>query len=649
MNDYARIATKLTTTVWAITPESLSVILRIAESHMAGEKFEPSAEQRHYFESRSRSANFGEGEKPYSTKGGIGILPIAGPIFGKANMMTEMSGATSLEASRSVFNMMMADDEIHTILMDIDSPGGSTDLLTEFAQEIFDARSQKPIYAIANTAANSAAYYLGSQADRMYVTPSGQVGSIGTYVVHEDQSRADEMQGKKFTYVSAGPNKTEGNPHEPLSYAAEQHMQAFVNEFYGQFVDAVARGRNTTAQTVEQNMGGGRVLSPRMALEAGAVDGILPYDALVSQLAKGPSRPVTVHIPGGAQVAAMIQGNQVYALENKFADTADTIPEEDRANTTILGRGSTGGLVIASWLIGDLAGKAESKELEHSEPGTGSPPAPRLDEDGSDDIAIKEGWRRNPLPLPTGDPHVESPHGGHVNHNANADNINNDDEGGEKKVDLTQEQFEQLCNALGVQPSQFFTEAKSAFGEITALRAASAQISEEERLRKEFPDFYKQFVDGQEDTRKANAATFVSGIKMFKTPQGNDGTMVETGFGLSAHAINTITEVHKKFSAGTADVADFEQAISAVADGGTVDYREQGSSRKPDTDDLPDWNTHSVVGLANARKAFAALIHEVQAEKPELTYQQALIEAGKRQPDLAAAYRTTKPVESGVA
>jgi signal peptide peptidase SppA len=157
-------------------------------------------------------------------------------------------------------------------VLDIDSPGGSIAGITELAAEIRSARGAKPIVAVANTLAASAAYWLGSQADQFVVTPSGHVGSIGVYAVHQDVSKMLDEAGVKMTIVSAGPHKTEGNEFEPLTDEARAEIQARVDASYDQFVEDVAAGRNVPVATVRADFGGGRVLTARDALKAGMVD-----------------------------------------------------------------------------------------------------------------------------------------------------------------------------------------------------------------------------------------------------------------------------------------------------------------------------------------------------------------------------------------
>ncbi|WP_052688250.1 S49 family peptidase [Xanthomonas sp. MUS 060] len=89
----------------------------------------------------------------------------------------------------------LADDTVSQILIDIDSPGGSVYGVAELADQIQSARSIKPVVAVANSLAASAAYWIGCAAGELYVTPGGEVGSIGVWQAHFDYSQALAADG----------------------------------------------------------------------------------------------------------------------------------------------------------------------------------------------------------------------------------------------------------------------------------------------------------------------------------------------------------------------------------------------------------------------------------------------------------------------
>jgi signal peptide peptidase SppA len=180
----------------------------------------------------------------------------------------------------------VADDAVSQILLDIDSPGGSVYGVSELGDAILSARAQKPVVAIANSLAASAAYWIGSQAGEFYVTSGGEVGSIGVWQAHQDYSKAMDEAGVKTTLISAGKFKVEGNPYAPLDEEAQGFMQSRVDDYYAAFTKAVAKGRGVPIIEVRDGMGQGRVLGADAALAQNMVDGIASFDQVLSKMHK---------------------------------------------------------------------------------------------------------------------------------------------------------------------------------------------------------------------------------------------------------------------------------------------------------------------------------------------------------------------------
>lgn len=235
---------------------------------------------------------------PPRREGIVSVITIRGVIEHHSTWMTDMFGGTSVDAIRASLREALAQPEVMGIVLDIDSPGGGVSGITELAAEIRGARGTKPILAIANTMAASAAYWLAAQADEVYVTPSGQAGSIGVYAVHEDISRALDQAGVTATIISAGKYKTEGNEFEPLSDDARDTMQHRCDVFYDQFVKDIASGRGITAAAVRSGYGEGRVLLAQDALAESLVDGIAALDAVIRQAGRA-SRAAAPRAEGG--------------------------------------------------------------------------------------------------------------------------------------------------------------------------------------------------------------------------------------------------------------------------------------------------------------------------------------------------------------
>ncbi len=201
-----------------------------------------------------------------------------GVLAQRMNLMLDFSGGTSTEVLASDLREALGDPTIKAIVLDFDSPGGTVAGTDELATEIYNSRGVKPIVAVVNSMAASAAHWLAAQADEIVVTPSGQAGSIGIYTVHEDISKMLADQGVNTTLISAGKYKTEANPYGPLSEEAQAAIQARVDQSYTAFVTAVARGRGVSRSTVHANYGQGRMFGTQELVQRGMADriGTLP-------------------------------------------------------------------------------------------------------------------------------------------------------------------------------------------------------------------------------------------------------------------------------------------------------------------------------------------------------------------------------------
>lgn len=262
-------------TPWAILPEKLHAIMAMLYRHEAGVRL--SAEEIQAVTKPGR---------PSSISGGIQVLPLFGTIAPRANVMTEMSGGTSAEMFGKAFRAAIADPNIGAVVIDVDSPGGAVQGIDELANEIYRARGTKPIVAVANHLAASAAYWIATAADELVVSPSGEVGSIGVFAAHDDVSKAQENIGVKTTLVSAGKYKTEGNPYEPLTDESRASIQKRVDEYYGMFTAAVARARGVPVSNVQNGFGEGRVVGAKEAVRLGMADRIGTLDDTIARLQK---------------------------------------------------------------------------------------------------------------------------------------------------------------------------------------------------------------------------------------------------------------------------------------------------------------------------------------------------------------------------
>ncbi len=293
---YSRIVAEFYSRVWALKEETLMSMQDLIRQQSAGVKWSveeireriakanrangylghQSMEARYIvgFDDEPMPMQGASGKRNAAGKGSVAVIPMTGIISHRMSMMNEISGGGggSTQALTAQFRQALEDGNCKAIVFDVDSPGGSVEGVMELAQEIYNARKVKPITAVCNAMACSAAYWLASAASEVVCTPSGQCGSIGVYMMLQDESEALKNEGIKITILKAGKFKAEGHPSEPLTEDARNFLQGQVESVYGMFVKAVATQRGVSQAAVRDGMGQGRSLLAEAAVKANLAD-----------------------------------------------------------------------------------------------------------------------------------------------------------------------------------------------------------------------------------------------------------------------------------------------------------------------------------------------------------------------------------------
>jgi signal peptide peptidase SppA len=204
----------------------------------------------------SAAARADEARRQAIAETGVAIIPIHGVLVSRTTQLNLCETMTSYEQIRSQVSAALADPAVEHIAFDIDSPGGSTTGAFELADFLFDARAVKPMSAIVNFSAYSAAYLMASAIGDVSMSRTSGVGSVGVIAKHLDQSARNEQMGVKVTTVYAGAHKNDMSPHEPLTEQSMQFLTDMVQGYYAQFVDAVARYRGIGADAVRSTEAG---------------------------------------------------------------------------------------------------------------------------------------------------------------------------------------------------------------------------------------------------------------------------------------------------------------------------------------------------------------------------------------------------------
>lgn len=206
----------------------------------------------------------------------VAVLPLFGTLFQHGDLVMNASGGTSTAQWQKEFSRLDANPAVKTIVIEAHTPGGQVWGTQEAADVVRAARGagRTRIVTVANSQMASAGVWIGTAASEVYVTPGGEIGSIGVVSMHRDVSRAEEMEGVKTTLIATPAKKIQGNEFAPIDDEALQALFDRNEATYRRFVEAMAVNRRVSPATVEAEFGGGGMLKAGDAVKAGLADGI---------------------------------------------------------------------------------------------------------------------------------------------------------------------------------------------------------------------------------------------------------------------------------------------------------------------------------------------------------------------------------------
>lgn len=264
MTDLPYLASRLYGTPLLIARPKLEVILGVVARKLAGDTLATPPP------SRTDSGLVGD----LQVQDGIAILPVLGTLVRRSSYIGAASGLTSYHDIEAMAETAFADPMVKAVLLEIDSSGGEAGGVFDLAQRLraLSQTSDKPLWAIADEAALSAAYAIACAADRVWLTRTAEVGSIGVVAVHVDESVADAKAGLNYTFLHAGAHKVDGHPHAPLPVPVAADIQADIEQLHDQFIALVAGFRRVTVDAIRDTEA--RVYRGEAAIQAGLADQI---------------------------------------------------------------------------------------------------------------------------------------------------------------------------------------------------------------------------------------------------------------------------------------------------------------------------------------------------------------------------------------
>lgn len=215
-----------------------------------------------------------------TTEEGLAVVQIRGTMM---KQQTSLGSGASTVMTKRALRVAAVDEGVRQIMLLIESPGGTVAGTRELATEVAAANQRKPVTAYIEDIGASAAYWVASQAGKVFANEMAWVGSIGTYGVIWDTSGAAAMEGVKVHVIRAGAFKGAGEPGTEVTAATLAYHQKLVDGANAYFLEGVSAGRKKPLATV-QEWADGRVHPARTAAQMGMIDGVQSLDETINQI-----------------------------------------------------------------------------------------------------------------------------------------------------------------------------------------------------------------------------------------------------------------------------------------------------------------------------------------------------------------------------
>lgn len=344
MKNYPHLAARVFNTPLLIHPQKLDAIVgglgsRLLGVEEGGLRFDASVAPSMFSTRPAAVADSGL----YRIDNGVAVISVDGALVHRSQYLeAESTWLLGYNSIAMALEDAMANTDVHAVLLSFDSPGGEVQGAFEFAQRVLDLRGKKPMQAIADGMAASAAYLSGSAADRLSITTTGYAGSIGVVMRHVDFSQALAADGINVTHIFAGAHKVDGNQFEPLPASVRADLQAEIDSLYQMFVDAVATHRGIDPAAVRATQA--QTYRGQAAVQAGLADRVTTTDQVIAELAAlRSSRSYGLPAQASATTEGTTMSTTVPAGSTQQPATGFTQADLDRARAEGHAAGATEG------------------------------------------------------------------------------------------------------------------------------------------------------------------------------------------------------------------------------------------------------------------------------------------------------------------
>lgn len=227
----------------------------------------------------------------------IVVVALQGAISGDA------LGVTGASALAERLRKLADNERVKGIVLQVNSPGGTVGASQELYRAVEKVREEKPIVTTVTDVAASGGYYVASATDEIIANPGSLVGSIGVIIQGFNAAQLLENIGVDPQTIKTGPFKDLLSPTRALTPEGRQLLQDLVDNSYGQFIGAVATGRQHLRPDIDKildeaaiakreemtearvrTFADGRVFTGEQAFDAGLIDSLGGIDEAVEHL-----------------------------------------------------------------------------------------------------------------------------------------------------------------------------------------------------------------------------------------------------------------------------------------------------------------------------------------------------------------------------
>lgn len=305
------------TSPWAISPEKYAEIVNIYFRHARGETADFASIE------AALGRKMDNEQARYEIRDGVAVIPVEGVLAKKMNMCTMISGGSSTQIIADDLRAALDNPAVEGVVLSIDSPGGSVDGTQELADIVYAGRSGKPIYAHADGLMASAAAWIGTSAEKVFIgSETTMTGSIGVVTAHTDTSGWEQKNGIKTTEIYAGKYKRIASQYAPLSDEGRRVLQDQVDYIYSVFVNSVAKNRGVSPETALETMADGKLFIGAQGIEAGLADGIATLGEVVNMVREASRARTGAGVVILSQTAASsVRGQAAQQSEQEITQT----------------------------------------------------------------------------------------------------------------------------------------------------------------------------------------------------------------------------------------------------------------------------------------------------------------------------------------